>query len=192
MKRHKTNIWFQEIQVKPVDKFQVLQCMFSHQIKFCTISVSPDKKKPCLLSYSPHSYSILQACFLCIKSKLSWKLRTIHFEKLASRIKTSFGSSEGITNMHILPVVLCFTPHNCDAIMATMASQITSLAIVNSTVHSSADQRKHQGSTSLAFVRGIHRWPVNSLHKGPVTRKMFPFDYVIMHQPIYDPRFSRW
>ena len=32
---------------------------------------------------------------------------------------------------------------------------------------------------SLAFVRGIHRWSVNSLHKGPVTRKMFPFDDVI-------------
>ena len=33
---------------------------------------------------------------------------------------------------------------------------------------------------SLAFVRGIDRWPVNSPHKGPVTRKMFPFDDVIM------------
>ena len=42
------------------------------------------------------------------------------------------------------------------------------------------DQRKHQSSASLAFVRGIHRWPVNSQHKWPVTRKMFPFDDVIM------------
>ena len=49
-----------------------------------------------------------------------------------------------------------------------------------SAVYSSADQRKHQSSASLAFVRGIHRWPVNSPHKGAVTRKMFPFDYVIM------------
>ena len=32
------------------------------------------------------------------------------------------------------------------------------------------------------FVRGIHRWPVNSLHKGPVTRKTFPIDYVIMFE----------
>ena len=39
---------------------------------------------------------------------------------------------------------------------------------------------KHQSSASLAFVLGIHRWPVNSPHKGPVTRKMFPFDDVIM------------
>ena len=43
-----------------------------------------------------------------------------------------------------------------------------------------ADQRKHQSSASLAFVPGIHRWPVNSPHKWPVTRKMFPFDDVIM------------
>ena len=43
-----------------------------------------------------------------------------------------------------------------------------------------ADRRKHQNSTSLAFVRGIQRWPVNSPHKGPVTRKIFPFDDVIM------------
>ena len=33
---------------------------------------------------------------------------------------------------------------------------------------------------SLAFVRAIHRWPVNSRHKWPVTRKMFPFDDAIM------------
>ena len=49
-----------------------------------------------------------------------------------------------------------------------------------STVYSDADQRKHQSSESLAFVRGIHRGPVNSPHKWSVTRKMFPFDDVIM------------
>ena len=58
--------------------------------------------------------------------------------------------------------------------MTTMASQITSLTVVYSTVYSDADQRKHQSSASLAFVWG------NSPHKGPVTRKMFPFDDVIM------------
>ena len=67
-----------------------------------------------------------------------------------------------------------------DVIMGAMASQITSLTIVYSTVYSSANQRKHQSSASLAFVRGIHRRPVNSPHKWPVTRKMFPFDDVIM------------
>ena len=70
--------------------------------------------------------------------------------------------------------------HYDDIIMSTMASQITSPAIVYSTVYSGTDERKHQGSASLAFVRGIHRWPVNSPHKSPVTRKMFPFDDVIM------------
>ena len=77
---------------------------------------------------------------------------------------------------------LCFERplHYSDVIMSAMASQITSLTIVYSTVYSGADQRKHQSSASLAFVRGIHRWPVNSPHKGPVTWKMFPFDDVIM------------
>ena len=64
--------------------------------------------------------------------------------------------------------------------MGAIGSQITSLTIVYSTVYSDADQRKHQSSTSLAFVWGIHRWPVNSPHKWPVTPKMFPFDDVIM------------
>ena len=67
-----------------------------------------------------------------------------------------------------------------DVIMGVMASQTTSLTIVCSTVYSGADQRKHQSSASLVFVRGIHWWPVNSPHKEPVTRKMFPFDDVIM------------
>ena len=67
-----------------------------------------------------------------------------------------------------------------DVIMDTRASQITSLTIVYSTVYSGANQRKHQSSASVAFVRGIHRGPVNSPHKWPVTRKIFPFDDVIM------------
>ena len=64
--------------------------------------------------------------------------------------------------------------------MGAMASQLTILTIGYSTVHSGTDQRKQQISASLVFVRGIHRWPVNSPHKGPVTRKMFPFDDVIL------------
>ena len=64
--------------------------------------------------------------------------------------------------------------------MGGIAYQITSLTIVYSTVFSHADQRKHQNSASLAFVQEIHRGPVKSPHKWPVTRKMFPFDDVIM------------
>ena len=64
--------------------------------------------------------------------------------------------------------------------MSTTASLITNLTIVYSTVYSDADQTKHQSTASLAFVWGIHRGPVNSPHKWPVTRNMFPFDDVIM------------
>ena len=69
--------------------------------------------------------------------------------------------------------------------MSVRASQITSLTIVYSIVYSDADQRKHQSSASLAFVWGIHRGPVSSPHKGPVTRKMFPFDDVIMKSAMH-------
>ena len=74
--------------------------------------------------------------------------------------------------------------HYDDVIMTRMASQITSLAIVYSTVYSGADQSKHQSSASLAFVWEIHRGPVNFPHKWPVTRKMFPFDDVIMRPSV--------
>ena len=70
--------------------------------------------------------------------------------------------------------------HYNDVIMGAIASQITSLPIVFSTVCLDTNKKKYQSSASLAFVRGIHRRPVNSPHKGPVTRKMFPFDDVIM------------
>ena len=70
--------------------------------------------------------------------------------------------------------------HYDDVIMTMLASQITSLTVVYSIVYSGVNQRKHQSSASLAFVREIHRGPVNFPHKCPVTRKMFPFDDVIM------------
>ena len=73
------------------------------------------------------------------------------------------------------------TKQYSDVIMGVMASQITSLTNVFSTVYSGTDQRKHKNSVSPALVRGIHRWPVNSPHKGPVTWKMFPFNDVIMY-----------
>ena len=74
-----------------------------------------------------------------------------------------------------------------DVIMSVMASQFTGFSIAYAIVSSGADQRKHQSSASLAFVRGIPRLPVNSSHKGPVTRKVFPFDDVIM-----EPGTSKW
>ena len=49
--------------------------------------------------------------------------------------------------------------HCSDVTMSTMASQTTSVSIVYSTVYSDADQRKHQSSASLAFVRGTGEFP---------------------------------
>ena len=77
-------------------------------------------------------------------------------------------------------MINCALIHYNDVIMSAMVSQINSLTIVYSTVYSRRRSKKYQSSASLAFVRGIRRWPVNSTHKGPVTRKMFPFDDVIM------------
>ena len=90
---------------------------------------------------------------------------------------------------HVSELLLCanlitITPvvdnHYGDVIMGAMASQIASLTIVYTIIYPGEDQRKHQSSASLAFVRGINRWPVNSPHKWPATRKMFPFDDVMM------------
>ena len=65
--------------------------------------------------------------------------------------------------------------------MISMATQFTGVTIVySSTLCSGTDQRKHEASESLAFVRGTNRSPVNSPRKGPVTRKMFRYDDVIM------------
>ena len=75
--------------------------------------------------------------------------------------------------------------------MGAIASQITGLTIVYSTVYSYADQRKHHSSASLGFVWGIHRGPVNSLHKWPATRKMFPFDDIIMNHAM-ENTWSMW
>ena len=74
-----------------------------------------------------------------------------------------------------------FNIHYSDALMSAMAPRIISVLIVFSTVNSGADRGKHQSSASLAFVRGIHWSTGDSPHKGPVTRKMFPFDDVIMN-----------
>ena len=74
--------------------------------------------------------------------------------------------------------------------MGGIASVITSVTIVYSTVYSDADQRKHQSSAPLAFVGGIHQEPVNSPQKWPVTQKMFPLDDVIMMAHILQMNFE--
>ena len=75
----------------------------------------------------------------------------------------------------------CSYIHYKDVTVSAISSQITSLISVYSTVYWGAEQRKHQSSASLDFVRVSHRWPVHSPHKWPVTRNMFPFDDVIIY-----------
>ena len=72
------------------------------------------------------------------------------------------------------------TVHYKDVIMSAMSPQFTSVSIIYQTICSGAGQRKHQSFASLAFVRGIHRWPMDSPHKGPVTRKNVLFDDAII------------
>ena len=96
--------------------------------------------------------------------------------KYSSDLVVSVNHSGAVLSL-LLSIILV---HYCDVIMGATASQITSITIVYSTVYSGSDQWKHKSSASLAFVRGIHRWPVNSPHKGPVTRNIFPFHDVIM------------
>ena len=93
-------------------------------------------------------------------------------------------SMQGLTGHHNGLWVLC--QHYDDVIMTMLASQITSLTVVYSIVYSGVNQRKHQSSALLAIVREIHRGPVNFPHKWPVTRKMFPFDDVIMKEPRHE------
>ena len=110
------------------------------------------------------------------------KQHSIHKPYVGSRLSSAIawkrgrfwgvGMREGINDVRVT--------HCGDSTMGAITSQITSLTIVYSTVYSDADQGKYQGSASLAFVRGIHGRPVNSPHKWPVTRKIFPFDDVIM------------
>ena len=109
--------------------------------------------------------------------KVRFRLSLWSLDKMAEILQTIYSNT--ISWKEDPYVDSNFTHYN-DVIMRAMTSQITSLTIVYSTVYSGAVQRKHQSSASPAFVRRTHRWPVNSPHKGPVTRQMFPFDNVIM------------
>ena len=83
------------------------------------------------------------------------------------------------------PSILHYLGHHNDVIMSAMPSQITGVWIVCWTICSRAEYRKHQSCASLAYTWGIHRWPVYSPHKRPVTREMFLFDDVIMVRKCY-------
>ena len=143
-------------------------CVLSLAGQCCLLIASATLNKIYLISHHKPYICIMHACQngKPVKILIIYSLLWLTFIK-------SFHDDQ------ILGMTPCAVTHYSDAIMCAIASQITSLAIVYSAVYSGADQRKHQSSASLAFVGGIHRWPVNSPHKGPVTRKMFPFDDVI-------------
>ena len=84
--------------------------------------------------------------------------------------------------------------HYIDVIMTTMASQITSLTVVYSNVCSDADQRKHQSSASLVFVRGIHRDRWIPRTKGQLRGKCFHLitsSCISCHYSVYPQRWLR-
>ena len=110
--------------------------------------------------------------------KFEWNCTDIFKERINNN-ETLVQVMDG-RRMAYRPVFIPVMKHFNDVKMGAITSQITSLMIVFSTVYLDTDQRKHQSSASMASVRGIHRRPVNSPHKWPVTRKMFPFDDVIM------------
>ena len=105
--------------------------------------------------------------------------------RILKRISVPFTRIRGTVLCDVMVLIWDVMEHYSDVTMGAMASQITSLTNVYSTIYSDVDQRKHQSSASLASVREIHRWPMNSTYKGPVTRKMFPFDDVIMKHGEY-------
>ena len=109
----------------------------------------------------------------------------VSIKKIYLKITSTKWLPNCLSRKVLIPMKRTLHFHYNDVIMGKIASQITSLTIVYSTVYSDTDQGKHQSSASLAFVRGIHRGPVNSPHKGPVTRKMFPFDDVIKFAPVF-------
>ena len=79
----------------------------------------------------------------------------------------------------IYMVIIGLAVINCsDVIIGTVTSQISGVSIACSTVCSGVGQRKHQSSASRTFVRGVLWSPVDVPHKGPVTRKMLPFNDV--------------
>ena len=93
-------------------------------------------------------------------NSLAWLIKSTGYCICTGQYRTTSNCGKLHQNLHM-------------TLQGTVASQITSLTIVYSAAYSDADQRKHHSSASMAFVRVIHRSPVNSPHKWPVTRKCF-------------------
>ena len=131
-----------------------------HHIHHCTvIGVAPQGRNNTIPTFSGCAQMRYWPIRLCIVTVLSIWAEYINYE---------------------YPSICILSFHHSGAIMSAMASQITGVSIVCSTICSDTGQRKHQSSASLAVRREIHRWPFDSLHKGPVMRKMFRYDDVII------------
>ena len=67
--------------------------------------------------------------------------------------------------------------------MSAIVSQITSLTIITQPFIQEQIKENNKASRHRPLWGGFtgDQWPVNSPHEGPVTRKMFKFDDVIMH-----------
>ena len=151
-------------------------CMLSREFN-SFISFGTHKMRKRYFSSNGESFSVNLLNPSCIENGVFQKKKS-HYH--CDWYPGSLRRRQQIISSHGSDYFFSWGDHYNDVIMGTIASHITSLTIVYSIVYSDADQRKHQSSASLAFVRGIHRGPVNSPHKWPVTRKMFPFDDVIM------------
>ena len=147
------------------------------------------KKIRLLLNKCVHTWLVYQAVLWCgvILSPLIHLTNNHIYHTVPPQFISNLSHDYHCSELSLTEAVDVWN-HYDGVIMGAIASPITSLTIVYSTVYSGADQRKHQSSASLVFVWGTHRgpvnsqhkWPVNSQHKGPVTRKMFPFDDVII------------
>ena len=107
--------------------------------------------------------------------RMIWKLISSKYRSdhaIGSQLCTS--RQPGCRDVCKIKTSLQWRHHDRDGVSNNLPS------IAYSTVYSGTDERSHQSSASLAFVWGIHRWLMNSPHKGQVTPKMFPFDDVIM------------
>ena len=134
----------------------------------------------CVQTHRPLSNDDHQSQSISLSASLNFDNNLFYIILMHDRLCIIMCMNNAMTveNYTIWEKLFFFVDHYDDVIMGAMATQITSLAIVYSTVYSD--------SASLAFVRGIHRGPVNSPHKWPVARKMFPFRDVIMvlgHKP---------
>ena len=114
--------------------------------------------------------------------KVLLKLKSVHLTLVIAVSANVLGSASTTSSIDIdmTTQLISWRLHYSDIIMSAMASQITGISIVCSTVCSGANKKTHQSFASLAFVRGTYWWPMDSPHKRSVPRKMSLFDDVIM------------